>query len=88
MRCFLKPTVWCRTAWALLAVCILLLAAGPAAAADEAMLKIEIIECFNRRRFLRLALQHPAICLKAYAMWRILWRNGVLRFATIQSTTG
>ena len=39
MRCFLKPTVWCRTAWALLAVCILLLAAGPAAAADEAMLK-------------------------------------------------
>ena len=39
MCCFLKPTVWCRTAWGLLAGCILLLAAGPAAAADEAMLK-------------------------------------------------
>jgi hypothetical protein len=39
MRCYLKPTFWRRTAWALLAGCILLLAAGPAAAADEAMMK-------------------------------------------------
>ncbi len=39
MRCFHKSTGWCRTAWALLTGCILLMAAGPAAAVDEAMLK-------------------------------------------------
>jgi predicted porin len=39
MRSFIKPSVWHRSARVLLAGCILILAAGPAAAVDEAMLK-------------------------------------------------